>query len=133
MQRYFLIFSILISLLVLFGCTEKKSEAEYFKIAYDQYNAEKYEAAIDNFKNIIEYYPKGENTPKAIFMIGYIYANNIENLDAAKKFYQMFIEKYPKHDLADDADYELKTLGQDINDLPIFKEVESNSEQASKN
>jgi len=133
MQRYFLILTILISIFVLFGCTEKYSEAEYFKMAYDQYNEEKYEMAIGNFKNIIEYYPEGENTAKATFMIGYIYANNIENLEAAEKYYQMFIEKYPNHDLADDADYELKTLGQDINDLPIFKDVESNTEQTSKN
>ncbi len=133
MQRYILIVAILISLFVLFSCTEKKSEAEYFKMAYDQYNQEKYEPAIGNFKNIIEYYPEGENTPKATFMIGYIYANNIENLDAAKKYYELFIKKYPNHDLADDADYELQTLGQDINDLPIFKDSETNTEQASKN
>ncbi len=133
MQRYFFIISILMAFIVLFGCTEKKSEAEYFKIAHDNYNQEKYETAIKDFKMIIEYYPKGENTPKATFMIGYIYANNIENYEAAKKYYELFIEKYPKHDLADDATYELQTLGQDINDLPIFKDSDPNVEQANKN
>jgi TolA-binding protein len=115
------------------GCSETKSEAEYFRIAYENYNQEKYEPAIKNFKKIIENYPKGENTPKATFMIGYIYANNIENYDAAKKYYEMFIEKYPNHDLADDAKYELETLGQDINDLPIFKDTEPRADQANNN
>jgi len=132
MQRYFLIFSLFTAIIVLLSCEQKKSEAEYFKIAYDSYNQEKYEIAIKDFKMILEYYPKGENTPKATFMIGYIYANNLENYDAARKYYEMFIKKYPKHDLADDATYELQTLGQDINDLPIFKESDPNAEQASK-
>lgn len=132
MPRVFSIFLLLISMLVLVSCTEKKSEIEYFEQAYSQYNQEKYEEAIDNFKKIIEYYPQGENAPKATFMIGYIYANNTKDLDEAKKYYQLFIEKYPNNDLADDAQYELETLGQDINDLPIFKEVEANKEQVDK-
>jgi outer membrane protein assembly factor BamD (BamD/ComL family) len=133
MQRYFLIFSILTAIFIFFSCTEKKSEAEYFTIAYDNYNQEKYESAIKDFKTILEHYPEGENAPKATFMIGYIYANNLENYDAAKKYYEQFIKKYPKHELTDDAKYELETLGQDINDLPIFKDSDSNVQQVKKN
>jgi outer membrane protein assembly factor BamD (BamD/ComL family) len=132
MQRVFYVFTALFMMILLFNCEEKKSETEYFQEAYGQYNQEKYVEAIQNFKKIIEYYPDGENAPKATFMIGYINANNTKNLDEAKKYYEMFIEKYPKNDLADDAKYELETLGQDINDLPIFKEVEANREQVKK-
>jgi outer membrane protein assembly factor BamD (BamD/ComL family) len=132
MQRVFYGFTALFMMILLFNCEEKKSETEYFQEAYGQYNQEKYVEAIQNFKKIIEYYPDGENAPKATFMIGYINANNTKNLDEAKKYYEMFIEKYPKNDLADDAKYELETLGQDINDLPIFKEVEANREQVKK-
>ncbi|TFG98895.1 MAG: outer membrane protein assembly factor BamD [Calditrichales bacterium] len=115
----------LLSLSVLIGCSEKKTEAEYFQMAYDHYNKEAYPEAITNFKNILEYYPQGDNAPKATFMIGFIYANNTKDLEEAKKYYTLFIEKYPEHDLADDAKYELETLGQDINDLPMFKDTEA--------
>jgi len=132
MQKVLYGFTALIMIILLSNCEEKKSEAEYFQEAYSQYNQEKYVEAIQNFKKIIEYYPEGENAPKATFMIGYINANNTKNLDEAKKYYEMFIDKYPKNDLVDDAKYELETLGQDINDLPIFKEVEANREQVKK-
>ena len=122
-----------LALLVVFGCAEKKSESEYFQMAYDQYNKEAYAEAIENFQNILDYYPQGENAPKAMFMIGFIYANNTKDFEQAKKYYEMFIEKYPDHELADDAQYELKNLGQDINDNPIFKESEAETTDAATN
>lgn len=109
-----------------FSCSEKKEEAEYFALAKEQYSKEAFKEAVINFKSIIEYYPDGTHAAEATFMIGFIYANSIKDFDEAKKYYTAFIEKYPNHDLADDANYELKTLGQDINELPIFKNSENN-------
>jgi hypothetical protein len=60
-------------------------------------------------------------------------ANSLENLEEAKKYYTLFVEKYPDHELADDAQYELNTLGQDINDLPIFKDIESGEQASTEN
>ena len=106
------------------GCSDKKADAEYYKLAYDFYNDGKYEEAIENFKNILEYYPQGENAPKALFMIGFINANHINNYEEAKKCYIQFIEQYPTHELTASAKYEIETLGKDINELPIFKKIE---------
>jgi len=54
-------------------------------------------------------------------MLGYINANNLKKYDEAKKFYQAFIKQYPKSDLVDDAKFELKIMGKDINSLSIFQ------------
>jgi TolA-binding protein len=107
----------------LISCSETKTEEEYFTLANKQYSEEAYADAIENFKIILEKYPNGETTAKATFMLGFINANNLGNLEEAKKYYTLFVEKYPDHDLADDAQYELNTLGKDINDLPIFKDM----------
>jgi TolA-binding protein len=112
------------------GCSETKTEQDYYVLANEQYGKELYADAIENFKIILEKYPEGETTAQSTFMLGFIYANSLENLEEAKKYYTLFIEKYPKHDLADDAKYELDNLGRDINDLPIFKDMEA-KEQAS--
>ena len=133
MQRLLIYFFVFSSLILLISCESKKTETEYFNLAYEQYNKAAYDEAIVNFKKIIEYYPEGENTPKATFMIGFINANDLKNLEEAKKYYTLFIEKYPEHELADDAEYELKTLGQDINDLPIFKDAASEDKKAAGN
>ena len=54
-------------------------------------------------------------------------ANDLKNLEMAKKHYKAFLEEYPGHDLSDDAEYEIKTLGKDINELPIFQQMASDS------
>jgi len=113
-----------ITLFVLFiGCSETKTEEEYFTLANEQYSQEAYADAIENFKIILEKYPNGTTTAKATFMLGFINANNLGNLEEAKKYYTLFVEKYPDNDLADDAQYELNNLGKDINDLPMFKDM----------
>lgn len=122
-----LMIGLLILLLVFTACSKKKSESEYFQTAYDQYNKEQYQEAIQNFEKVLKYYPTGNNAPKAMFMIGFIHANNTKNLGEAKKYYTMFIEKYPQHELASSADYELKHLGQDVNLLPMFHDSDKDT------
>jgi len=86
MKKYGLIVLVLIFIISLIGCSEKKAESEYVQIAYEQYNKEDYNKSIENFKLILDNYPDGENAAKATFMIGFIYANHVNNLDEAKKF-----------------------------------------------
>ena len=119
-------------LIFIIACSDKKSEKEYFDLGYENYNNEKYEEALTSFNSILEYYPEGEFASKAMFMSGFISANHLENLDEAKKYYEMFIKKYPEHELVDSAKYELETLGKDIEDLPIFKKIEEEEQKEAQ-
>jgi outer membrane protein assembly factor BamD (BamD/ComL family) len=120
-------------LLVFFiaACSTKLSEEEYYSKAQEMYAGQKFDLAIENFKGIAENYPQGKHHAEALFMLGFINANDIKNLDEAKKYYTEFVQKYPNHDLADDAQYELDNLGKDINDLPIFKDAAVDSSKDS--
>ena len=133
MQRFSIFLMIVTVLSLLISCSQPKSEEEYFQLANEQYSKEAYADAIETFKILLEEYPNGSTAPKATFMLGFINANSLENLEEAKKYYTLFIEKYPDHDLADDAQYELNTLGQDVNDLPIFKDMKSEEQVSSGN
>ena len=113
--------------LFLLSCSSKLSEAEYYNLATDAFNKQDFPKSIENFKNIIDYYPEGQRASEALFMLGYINANNTNDLKEAEKYYKLFIEKYPNDELTDDAEYELKHLGKDINELPIFKDIQSDS------
>jgi TolA-binding protein len=108
---------------LLIMCSEKKSEEEQYTIANDLYNNQEYEKAIVNFKKVIDWYPKGKFTATSIFLIGFISNNYTKDLDEAKKYYQMFIDKYPDHEMISSAKYELENLGKDIDSLPIFKDL----------
>ena len=129
LKHFFSVITVSLAI-ILTARSGKKSEEEYLSIATEHFNKEEYNLAIENYNYLLEHYPDGIKTPQAMFMIGYIYANNIENFDQARKYYTLFIEKYPEHELARSAQYELETMGQDINELSIFKKIE---EESAKN
>ncbi len=116
----------LITLLAL-SCSSKLSEEEYYEKAKEAYSKENYSQAMDYFKKIIEYYPEGKRAAESLFMLGFINANDLKKYDEAKKYYQEFIDKYPDHELADDAEYEIKTMGKDLNQLPFLKDLKADS------
>jgi len=112
---------------LLAACSTKLTEEEYYSKAQENYANQKFELAVENFKGIVENYTEGKHHPEALFMLGFINANDIKDFDEARKYYTAFVEKYPQHELADDAQYELDNLGKDINDLPIFKDATADS------
>jgi TolA-binding protein len=87
MRKSLLLLVALLSLVVIQACTEKLAEDVYFKQGYDLYNSGKFAEAITNFESIINYYPEGPNAPKALFMMGFIYSNHLNDLEKAKKYY----------------------------------------------
>ena len=104
------------------------TESNYFKIAYEYYNNGKNEEAIEVFMQVIKYYPNGEYADKSTFMVGFIYANGQKNYVEAKKYYEIFIEKYPDNSLVSSAKFELDNLGQDVNELPLLKNMKQNED-----
>ena len=105
--------SALILIFSIAACSTKLSEEEYYSKAQQNYANQKFDLAVENFKGIADNYAKGEHHAEALFMLGFINANDIKDLDEAKKYYTIFVEKYPDHELADDAQYELENLGKD--------------------
>ncbi|MBN2367060.1 MAG: outer membrane protein assembly factor BamD [Calditrichaeota bacterium] len=103
------------------GCGEKMGEKEYFNLAYQHMEKEQWSESEKNFQKILDQYPEGEYTSKAMFMVAFVNANYLKNYEKAEKYYKEFLEKYPTHELAASARYELEHLGKDINDLPFLK------------
>jgi len=115
-------FGWIVLMIVALACSKKMGEKEYYDLATQYMTKEDWKQAESYFEKIVQEYPNGIYTSKAIFMIGFINANYLKNYDKARKYYQMFIDKYPKHELADDAKYEIEHLGQNYEDLPFLKE-----------
>ena len=112
---------LLVGIILVVGCGKKMGEKEYFDMAYQFMGEEQWSESEKYFQKILDEYPKGEFSSKALFMVGFVNANYLKNFDKAQQYYTDFLQKYPKHDLADDAKYELENLGKDINDLPFLK------------
>lgn len=67
--------------------------------------------SVEIYKSIYEKYPNSDKAPDAIFMSGFILANELKDYKAAKESYELYLSKYPNGELADDAKVELANLG----------------------
>lgn len=70
-----------------------------------------YKKAEQTFRSVFNKYPGNEKAPMALFLSGFILANDLRNFEDATKTYNLFLEKYPKHELAQSAKEELENMG----------------------
>ncbi len=104
------------------ACSEKVGEKEYFNLASKYMEEQNWQKAEEYFNKICEEHPNGLFSSKALFMVGYINANHLKDYDKARKYYTEFLNKYPDHELAVAAKYELDNLGKGLDDLPFLQE-----------
>ena len=67
--------------------------------------------AVDNYKLFYTQYPDMQPSALSLFLTGYIYSNQLQMFDSAKVFYELFLQKFPKHELAPSVTFELESLG----------------------
>ncbi len=70
-----------------------------------------YLKAVEYYQTVNEKYPQLPEAPGALFMSGFLQANEINDLEAARITYQKFLDKYPDDELAPSAQSELENLG----------------------
>ncbi len=78
--------------------------------------------AVLFFDRIIREYPDYRKVPESMFLKAYVYDNNMQSYDLARKLYTEFIEKYPDNEFADDARVSIQNLGKTPEQ--IIKEIE---------
>ncbi len=67
--------------------------------------------ALVYYEKICTDFPDYPKVPHSVFLQGFVYENDLADLDKAREKYEAFLEKYPEHDLADDVQFSLKYLG----------------------
>jgi TolA-binding protein len=100
-----------------------------FKAGDFSMGLEKSEQAIMYFDQIIANYPAFEKLPYCLFLKGFIYENQMGNMDQAKEVYLEFLNKYPDHEMAESARFSIKNLGKSPEEL--IKEFEKNQQTDS--
>jgi TolA-binding protein len=70
-----------------------------------------YQKAAETFRQLFNKYPKNEKAPRALFLSGFILANDLRNYEAATSAYNLFLQKYPENELATSAKAELDNMG----------------------
>jgi len=94
-----------------------------YKAADIGMNVGKPKVAIVLFEKIISSYPNYRNIPTVMFLLGYVYENQLNDYEKAGQCYIDFLDKYPESDFADDATVSLKNLGKSPEEM--IKEFEN--------
>ncbi len=88
--------------------------------------------SIELLDKIISEYPDFKGVSECYFYKGFVY-ESANRVDEAHKAYQAFIEKYPDHYLAKDAQFQMQNLGTDPLELvKRFEAADSTNNIANK-
>lgn len=67
--------------------------------------------SIVMYDKIYTNFPKYEKRPFALFLQGFVFENEVGNVDAAREKYHQFLQQYPDHKIAEDVRTSLRNLG----------------------
>ena len=81
--------------------------------------------AIQEYRKVIEDHNGSEQEPLALFMIGYINANILNDKKSARIEYKDFLNRFPNHSLVPSIEFELDYLGKSVEELPALKHITS--------
>lgn len=90
---------------------------------------ELYDKSLELYTKLTETAPAHPKVPTAFFMIGYIYANDLKNLEKGKAGFELFLQKYPNDGMANAAREEIKNLGKTPEQ--ILEEIRRNNPDSS--
>ena len=110
---------------------EREDAPDYMFKAADLLRAlKKPDEALVYYEKICTDFPDYPKVPHSVFLQGFVYENDLRDLDKARAKYDDFLVKYPDHDLADDVEFSLKYLGKSpeeiikqFEDQPPLEEV----------
>jgi outer membrane protein assembly factor BamD (BamD/ComL family) len=117
MKKWMVVPLCIILIAVITGCAKKPGEEELFTDAKRFQEQSQFQQAVEKYQQLLTLYPNSPLCAQSQFMIGYIYANHIQNYDSARQAYETYLQKYPDDEMAKDAQWELNHLGQDINSI----------------
>jgi outer membrane protein assembly factor BamD (BamD/ComL family) len=83
-------------------------------------------ARIEAFQEIVDKYPDDEHAPEAMFMIGFVYAEEIHSWPDADRAFTRLIAKYPDSDMAKTARWMIDNRDQP---MPKFQDLDDLNRQ----
>jgi len=88
----------------------KLSAEEYFNKAEAAQKRKRFNDAIFYYDEVIKYHKNNKDDCKAMFMKGFLYAEELKNKAQAIEIFERFLELYPEGDLSESAEYMLSSL-----------------------
>lgn len=84
-----------------------------------------YQNAVKFYKKVYTEFPEFEGSERAMFMAGFLLANELNDYEEAKEIYSQFIKNYPESELVTSVKSELDNLGMEPDEILKMKKGES--------
>ena len=81
---------------------------------------------INAFQEIVDKFPDDPHAPQALFMIGFVYAEEMKDFSMADRTFNQLIQKYPDSEMAETARWMLQNLDKP---LPKFENLDDLNRQ----
>lgn len=101
----------------------QRGPAELFDFAQNSADPQQRIAA---FQEIVDKYPQDEVAPEAMFMIGFVYAEEMKDVVMADRTFTQLIEKYPESEMAQTARWMIDNLDEP---MPKFDDLDDLNKQ----
>jgi len=112
--------------------TDTISASFLFKAAELSMNLQLGSQSIIYYDKIMKNYPEFNKVAECLFLKAFVYENQLQDMDNAKKYYSQFIEDYPNHPLVKDAEASIKYLGKSPEELVKMFQEQNQDTTASK-
>lgn len=104
----------------------KKTAREMFQEAQ---NAGAPEQRIAAYRGVVEAWPDADVTPQALFMVGFIQSEELQQHDEAEKAFRELLRRYPKSELTASAQWMIDNMR--TQDAPDFMQTGADSAQTA--
>ncbi len=124
-----------LALALLMGCQKGPTSEDIFTEAKKLQEEGKYEDAVVKYEQLVELHSKDKFAPQSQFMIGFIYANELDDLDKAKVAYETFLANYAANSdsgMVASARWELENLGKDIDEIEDLSLIPKDEDAAEE-
>jgi len=88
-----------------------------YKAADISMNMNQGSQAILYLENLKLKYPDYKNIPVCLFLQAFIYEDQLKDYKTAESLYNQFMEKYPNHELYDDAESSVNNMGKSLEEI----------------
>lgn len=106
---------------------EEKAPEFLFKAATIHNTLLLFDQAVHLYKKLYTNYPDNKKAPVCLFLCGFISENYLHNIERAKSEYTLFLNKFPRHELAKDVSFSIQHLGK--SDLDLIREFQNDKTQ----
>lgn len=98
---------------------EPATEADLYAAAQAAEQGGRPEEAVEFYRRILERFPQSRENYKAVFLIGFVYSEKLNQPDSARTKFEAVIRDYPDCEFVDDAQAMLRFMN---GELPPFEE-----------